>query len=82
MVLCHMNPFYRCKSEAGSQCAPQKAISGIQCPEVADYSSTGETFLLRCGSQEEAINKTNCDDFAEVTCGKAITLQSRFEIPL
>ena len=52
------------------QCAPQKAISGIRCPEVADYSSTGEIFLLRCDSQEETVDKTNCDDFAEVNCGK------------
>lgn len=67
------NPFsIRCKSEFGVQCAPQKAISGIRCPEVADYSSTGEIFLLRCDSQEETVNKTNCDDFVEVNCGKVL----------
>ena len=37
----------------GLKCTPLKAISGIRCPEVADYSSTGEIFLLRCDNQEE-----------------------------
>lgn len=73
MALCHviMNPFsIRCK---GLKCTPLKAISGIRCLEVADYSSTGpeEIFLLWCDSQEETVNKTNCDDFDEVECSKA-----------
>ena len=64
--------YIRCKGDLEvKQCAPQKAISGIRCPEVANYSSTGEIFLLRCNSQEETVNKTKCDEFAKVTCGKA-----------
>ena len=73
----HVFVSYESRCKGVKQCAPLKAISGIRCPEVADYSSIGEIFLLRCDSQEEAVNKTNCDDFAEVECGKGLHWNSK-----
>lgn len=43
---------------------------------VADYSSAGEIFLLRCNSQEETVDKTICEDLANVNCGNNNILTS------